>query len=134
MDYDDGQLQKFDCIPPYPSCLLPSNDRTRLLDALHGYQLHQQCNYEDNRLQWYNTQLADVFIWEVHTELLTYLQKWESCGIALEGMDLGAGFDMMLAQDMQQWIAHRSHSLFIDLEALHIGSDRILCEYANRWS
>jgi hypothetical protein len=74
-----------------------------------------------------------VFIQELHTELLTYLQKWELCSVALEGMDLGAEFDMTLAQDMQQWIARRSRSLCIDLEALHIGSDRILCEYVNHW-
>jgi hypothetical protein len=135
-DYDDAQLQKFDRIPPYPS-RLPSHDQARLLDALHGFRLRQQRDYEDARLQRYNTQPADVFMHEVHTELSSYLKKWELCGVALEEMDPdaeGYTFDLMLAWDMQQWIARRSHSLYIDLEALQKGSDKILCEYVNRWS
>lgn len=108
MDYDDAQLQKFDCNPPYPS-QLPSHDQACLLDALHRFQLCQQRDYEDAQLQQYNMQLADVFMHEVHTELSSHLKKWELCGVALEEMDPhveGYTFDLMLAWDMQQWTVH----------------------------
>jgi hypothetical protein len=44
---------------------------------------------------------------EVHTEMMRYLQEWETVGIALEGMQpdaKGYKVDMKLRKDMQRWV------------------------------
>jgi hypothetical protein len=104
------------------------------MDALHGRQQRQQREYEDKRLERYNTLPLAVFEEEVHTEMMNYLREWKAIRVALDGLPLNQELDIILGQLSQEWCARRCYSSYQDFKALRAGCDAFLGLYVNRWS
>jgi hypothetical protein len=136
-DYDDKWLSEFNGPPPYSpqAMLLAQENLISLVDALHGWHLRQQCDFERSRLHRYKTQPVDVMMGEVHSDMLSYLKDWEALEHSTKAVqELGGEIHHEVAFLRSQWAARRCYCLGKDFNALQNGSDAFLCVYVDRWS
>jgi hypothetical protein len=130
-----GRVQQSTPVPP-EATIIAKEDLSRLVDALHGWQLQQQCDFEDSHLHRYKTQPVHEIIQEVHADIQSYLQDWEILDHSMrtsQRKDLGETYDKVVLCRWH-WVARRCYSLVKDFKALRQGSDAFLSVYVDCWS
>lgn len=133
-EFDDARLALWDKPPPYDihlHTLYPNT--TDLADAIIGYRMRMQQQFETARIQQYNTLPLSTFKAELFTTLVADLGRWEELGKILSDPALGVGC-RRFGKQWRKWLAKRVVELCEDLRAAEEGNDAFLCLYLKRWT
>lgn len=131
-EYEDIRLKALSCSPchtPVTLVPLPPEDQCALSDALHGWHLRQQREYEDSRMLRYKTLDRQVFLEEIYIEMSRFRREYDELGVVICTLH-PVPFYYTISQ---QWKARWFLSLFNDVQAVKKEADSFIHVYIERW-